>query len=387
MRAKTIIWLAAMTVLILAAAFYVVAERERQSAARNQAGPLFPGLLDQANAVAGITVVRGEERAAINRDGDRWQLTDKGGYPAKFETVKSTILGLGEIETLAPKTDDPARHGALGLNGPDAADDAAIQVTLLNRADEVLASVLLGNPAAGGDNRRYVRKAGDDQTWLATVPVTVSPDPLAWVESTITNILRERVRRLQIVQPDLSTLTISRAQGDPAQFEVEGVPAGMKVADKTVVARMGGVLSGLRMEDIAAAADLPFGDAPETVSVIQTFYGLQVTARTIEHEGRSWTRFEALFDRDLMVEPYPGRPVNPDTEDPEQQAKDLEERLAAVEAEAKELNDRLNGWAFVVPAHKLEQLTQPMIGLIEPEEEAPASNGEVPVDPVSPSNP
>lgn len=370
MRAKTLIWLVIVTVVIGVAAFYATTERQGQGRVSGTAGLLFPELIDQANDVAKISVTRGTESVVVERSESGWGLSGKAGYPVTFETVKSLILTVAEIEKISSKTNDPQRLGVLGLNDPDSEENAAIGVTLSDAGGGVLAAVLMGDPAPGGQDRRYIRLAEDSQSWLARSRVNVSEDPISWVDSTITNVTRDRVRRVQIIQSDLSTLTAEREEGDPAAFDVPGIPEGMKISDRGVVARLGNVLSFLQMEDIAKASELPFSDSDNIVSVVETFDGLRVKATTIEHDGASWTRFEAEFDELLVAIEEESESVS---EDDSVAASEAE---SPVLAEVNDINERLGGWAFVVPDHKLAQLTQPMIGLIEPdvEETTPATD-------------
>ena len=93
---------------------------------------MFAGLLGRANDVSIIEVVGGGEKFSIERVGERWIVPEKSNYPAKFEVVKKIIMDVAELELTAKKTNDPERHGVLGLASPAAEMGGALALQLFD---------------------------------------------------------------------------------------------------------------------------------------------------------------------------------------------------------------------------------------------------------------
>ena len=127
--------------------------------------PLLPGLRERVNDVAALTVQAADGRFTARRGAEGWTLDESDGYPARFETVKKTLMGLAELRTLEAKTANPARHVELGLEDPEAPDATSALVTLLDAQGQSLGAVVLGRSGSAPQSL-YARRASDAQCWL-----------------------------------------------------------------------------------------------------------------------------------------------------------------------------------------------------------------------------
>src|SRR5262245_36827735 len=138
-----------VTLLLVTAAVGVAAvfamQRRDADAIGPATGPLFPGLTDRVNDVASLKVATAQGQVTVRRDGETWHVDERDGYPARFETVKSVLLGVADLKTLEPKTTRPELYGKLGLAEPTDEGSDATQLTLLDGGGNALASVLVGH--------------------------------------------------------------------------------------------------------------------------------------------------------------------------------------------------------------------------------------------------
>ena len=134
MKTRSLIVLAVVAVVVIAGAVFAVRDRESGTRHRVVGEPLFPGLIESVNSVASVEVTQGEDRYTIVRDGDVWGLAEKGGYPAQFDMVKKTIVGVAEIALVEAKTSKRDRLAELYLAEPDAEDGAGTRIALRGEA-------------------------------------------------------------------------------------------------------------------------------------------------------------------------------------------------------------------------------------------------------------
>jgi hypothetical protein len=250
--------------------------------------------------------------------------------------VKRTLIDIAEAKILERKTDKPQEHYVLGVEGIEQGGET-VHITMLND-DETIAGVLLGHEREIADNmgprQFYVRREGENRTWLAEGYLNINPLMLNWINSEVINIARERVAKLTISQPSGDALTIVNT-GKKDKF---GVPEFM---DKTIFKYeqlgydMAGTLFQLRMEDVVPASDFERGDSEVVTAEFVTFDGLVVTTETSFIDGFYYSTFNAKFDQNAVTK----APV------------DIEETgelktADTVQAEAEKLNKHFDGWVY-----------------------------------------
>lgn len=366
MRRRNLLLFGAATGAVLVLAVAVTVWRDAELRREHEPERVFPGLIDRVNEVREIAVESGEELFAVRRtDSEGWVLPDLADYPVAPERAKKLLVTLSVLETIEPKTSDPLRHGALGLNDPTAAEGGAVRVTLLDDAGGELASLLVGRDASATRETRYVRRAGEEQTWLVWRNFDLPARAAGWLDSSILDIQRWRVKRIEIEQADGGTVEVSRDAYDKQHFELRGVPEGFEPSNPFVGNQLGSALERVSMVTIRRAEEVPFpDDAP--VARVETFDGMRLEVRTAEVDGVDWLRAEAAYDPSVRQElPEDGPNIVGLPEMP---------ALEEVEEEVRGLNGRLGRWAFAVAPAKREQLSQRLADMIK-EKEPPAGEG------------
>jgi hypothetical protein len=97
--------LAAATALSLGLAAWAVTARDVPLAASRQAEPMFAGLLDRLNDVQTIKVTGSGQTLTMTRTADgKWQLAERGGYPADYKKARELALGLASLQLVEAKT-------------------------------------------------------------------------------------------------------------------------------------------------------------------------------------------------------------------------------------------------------------------------------------------
>ena len=91
---------------------------------------LYANLIAQVNNVVQIDVRNAEHRTELERVDNKWQIANRDGYPARFETVKQVVVGIAELAILETKTSVPERYPRLRVEDVDTPDAKSLQVTL-----------------------------------------------------------------------------------------------------------------------------------------------------------------------------------------------------------------------------------------------------------------
>ncbi|MFO1070196.1 MAG: DUF4340 domain-containing protein [Geminicoccaceae bacterium] len=322
--------LLAATVVAVGLAGWAIATRQVPAAGRTVDEPLVAGLLDRLDDIATIRFRRGETVATVRRDGDVWRVEELRGYPADTARIRDLALGLANLRLVETKTAQADRLDRLDLGDPATAPaDGAREITLEDASGAVLASVVLGRerPKLFGSagSGIYVRRAGEDQAWLAAGELTVPDGPLKFAQVPILDVGEGEVARvtLDVAGPD-PVVVLKHAPLDET-FALEGVSPGMQ-ADNERLGRLAATLDMLQVQDVMPAADRPLG--PETRAVrFETWDGLVVTVTTDRPLNgplpETWARFSVATGPKLGDAPE----IDPGAPDAAERARTLQARL------------------------------------------------------------
>jgi hypothetical protein len=343
MNNRTMIWLAGA--LVILAILAMIGQRGQQP--QTQSGNMFlPGLLESLDDVRRVEIVgAGEERlATLERDDSGWTVLERGGYPADLTKMRHVLLSLAETQILEAKTANPALHDRLGLEAIDSDTAGGVAIQLIGPAEPV--RIIVGN--AEGDYQRYVRRQGEDQTYLINRDPEIATSAVDWLDTAIVNVDGERIQHVTVSRSDSEPLIVSKAVRGQANFTVENIPEGREIRYDSIANVMDNILESLTLDDVE-----PLTETTDEVIVTEfrTFDGLVITARSLERDDSAWASFEAGVDPTLPPE--------------------SEQTRADAEVEATEINERVQGWRYQIATYKFDQLTREMAELlkdVEPEE-------------------
>ncbi|NYZ15074.1 DUF4340 domain-containing protein [Azospirillum sp. RWY-5-1] len=334
MQTKTLLVLGLATAAAVAGAGWALNHQPEVRTEIATGGPLFPALMNQVNDVTRIDLVSAKGVATLARDGERWIVLQKDGYPADANLVKAAVVGVAQATIVDARTALPDLYDRIGVQDPDAKGATSTRLTL-GAGDAPLASLILGNEAARGGpgqaSTLYVRKAGEAQSWLVRGPAErLEADPMRWVDRTVPRLPRERLASVEIRQPDGTELRLSRASPTEPAFTATGLPEGAQ-PKASAIDETTGALGYLSFEDVGKTDPAWFKDG--TTAVFRSFDGMVLTVRQARREDARWLTFDAAFDGEA-AKAHAGAAGLLKPEE--------------VEAQAKDWHARFAGWSFKV---------------------------------------
>lgn len=366
MRRATWLVLLVLTVVFSAAAAVMLQQRIERFAPAAVEQALFPGLEGRVNDVAELQFVTGEGAWTLKRDDKHvWRMVERGGYAADVDRVKQTVVALARSEILAAKTANPELHARLDLEepkpkGPDGKNDAetrkTVKLTARDASGETLAALILGKTKQMSTSKEpaqiYVRRAGEDQTWLVEGFFDVREKPTDWLDTDMFEVPREKVQSVVIAHPGAGTLTLER--NDKGELHVAGgLPEGRKEEEIRLTAASR-ALETPRFRDVRPASEVDM--AKPVVATYRTDNGMTVTVRTVQadrkldEEQAYWTTFDFAFDAAKVT----GEGADPEAA-----------RKAAEAARA-----RTEGWAYLFPHFTAQNFIHSMDTVTAPEKES-----------------
>lgn len=372
MQLKHLMALAALTGLFVIAALFAVINREKANLADFPAQLLFPALEQQIDSAAKITLETAQTKIIAARDPKTggWSLPERGGWPANFDTVRQSVLALAKLTAMERRTARPENHAALLLKAPDSAGKTGrgFRITAENAQGETLAALIIGKvqtpPSGTRPGTAYVRREGEDQTYLAQGDVNIPLLVADWIDRALFDLAADRIRSVTITPPSGTKYEISRADAK-APFAISSIPKGKELVLADLPESIAKAVSLLPLDDAMPADGIDFSGAFR--SEHRTFDGLVLISETVRRDNVRWTRFEPRFDAAQAEAANPLMAANPALL-----------KTDAVQKQIAEIIARTKGWAFRLPGMKAADLTRDYDGLFktpEPEKKSDGAHG------------
>ena len=317
MTARRLIILVAAAIVALAGGWYFGAGTATVEQTRATQGTLmFPGLAPKLASAAKLEITHQGKQTVIEKrpNGDGWGVASMHDYPIQPSKLRGLLTALTELRLAEPRTSNPSEFSRLGVDDPNGAAATGVLLRVADSAGKPILALIIGHSRVRGQGHGpdevYVRRPGDNQSWLADGSPQADADPAAWLDRDIIDIQHDRIASVSVGD---GALTFGKTDG---KFAVTK-PADHPPLEAYKVDNVARALEHLTFTEVKA-------DAPGTEAghaVFTATDGLAVTVTLFHADKDVWARFAAS-----------GTP------------------------EADKLNARLAGWFYQIGAWKEKSL-------------------------------
>jgi len=348
MQPRSFLGLLLVTLAAVIAAAVVLATSPGGGRVGEGGEPAFPRLRQAADTAASIAITTGAGGFTLVRGDDgTWTLPEKAGYPAEPGTLRSLLLGAARLTLAERKTDQRERLPRLWLEEPDHPAAQSLRLTVTAADGAVLADAIVGRTTndlvAQQEGGTYLRLAGETQAWLAAGRLSVSPDPLDYLDRSVVSLPADTIRRVVVTRADGGVILLERNRGEATLAVKTGLAEG-QTADAKVLAGVANLLDGLGFADVARADDIAFPADAVRVTVT-SFDGIEVRLVLALLDGVPWARVSAALAKEHT---------------------DDAERLKGTQAFIDRLAARTAGWAYRLAPAAYERLAPSAESLTTP---------------------
>ncbi|HEV2650623.1 MAG TPA: DUF4340 domain-containing protein [Rhizomicrobium sp.] len=294
-RRRHLLILAIIALVSVLLAGVAVWQQSRNDVSTTSQDDFFPGFAKKVRKATHIHIASSTGAFDITFSPQKgWVVPQRYDFPASFDLVRRTLVGMAALVTLEPKTANPAWLHFIGLDAPP--KGTGIAITVSNEKGEALAALIAGRSEDIGDSSGaiglFVRRPNEDQSWL--VRSVFDPRPLIsdWLDKTVVDIDRARIQSVTFQPPNAPSFTVSRAKPADADFTLS--PLSKPLPDASMPDALAAAITGFSFNDVRPAKDLDFG-APGGAShvVTTTFDGLRVTVNVLKQGTDYWASVSA----------------------------------------------------------------------------------------------
>lgn len=343
--------------------------------------------------LAHILIRQGTNELNLIKQDDRWQVRERGGYPADYSALSSAILKLRDLKAVQTETVGASQLGRLELLPPGSGANTAALVEFRDASGKVLESLWLGKaqnrkdtqPGPMGDMGggfpvgRWVMTGGATNTAvLVSDPLSnLAPQPQSWLSKDFIKV--EKIKAISVTHSEATnSWSVSRETDSGGDWKLADAKEGESL-DSSKTSGFGWALSSPSFADVAVSVDGLGLDKPTTLRV-ETFDGFTYNLRVGTKSGDNLPLAIAVSGN------YPkARPPGAD-EKPEDKTR-LDQEFAT---NLKKLDDKLAAekglekWTYLVSSWTLDSLMKNRSELLAGPKTAEASEAPPETAPTEP---
>jgi len=301
--------------------------------------PAFPDLRAQPDAVAKVTIQTHNATVTLTRTSpETWTSPDHFNYPAATEKIARLVRQLNDMRLIEAKTANAERYARLEVE--DLTEDTNSRLIRLEGADgQVLAEALIGKRlfrlTGNANSGTYIRRPGEEQSWLASGGFDLEPEVEAWLDQLIVEIDRNEVAKVEIELADGETYSVSRQTAEET-LQFDNLADGETLRVDANVLELASAMTAVRFDGVMPATELALPDNFH-LAQITTFDGL-----------RLWMQFGLIDD-----EPWATFGFNEVT------ALSADATSDTVKQRIESLNNETVGWVYQINQSLYQRLTKP----------------------------
>ncbi|MBV9570493.1 MAG: DUF4340 domain-containing protein [Alphaproteobacteria bacterium] len=338
-RRRRLVILAAIAAVLVVFAALALWQQSEQLAPKYQPTTMFPDLPHQASSVAKIHIAAKKGSFdVVNKPNKGWVIASRNDFPASFEQVNRTVVGIAGLQLLEPRTARADWLHFLNLDAPPKGE--GVLISLFDAKGQNLAAIIAGSSEDIGDRSGasglFVRKPDSTQSWLAKGTLEPKAEVTDWYEKNLLSVERARIAQTDVTPSDGPAYSVKRDTAKDPSFKLVNLPAGRELAYPGAPDNVGAGIVGLTFDDVKPAKGMDFSKSGRIVT--RTFDGLIVTLQVMEQGKDYWATVSA--------QAAPGK--------------------AAAAREAQAINGRASGWAYKLPPFRAQQLMAKQESLLKP---------------------
>ncbi|HEY1615310.1 MAG TPA: DUF4340 domain-containing protein [Rhizomicrobium sp.] len=329
---------AALAVVLAVLALYI---QSNAVASHYTPEPFLPNLASEVPEIARVKIVDKKGTVdAVFKPARGWVIASHDDYPASFERLRETLVGLAALQTIEPKTARADWLHYVDLEPPPKGSGVAI--TLYNGKGETLAALITGKSEDIGDPSGavglFVRHPDSPQSYLVRSVFEPKTDAGEWLDKQVMDVELSRIAEADVNPLSGPSFEVKRDKPSVAGFTLVDLPQGRELSDSGAPDSVAAAITGFTFEDVRPVREFDFSDPHAARLVAKTFDGLVVTVRTIKQGQDYWSTVSA--------DASSGKP--------------------AAEREAREIDRHASGWAYKVPGYKGPPLMPTLESLLKP---------------------
>jgi hypothetical protein len=327
MSRQRLVALIVIALLALGGASFLAGRRDGSQ--QRTGASLFPTLAAQANSASEMTVFKGSSTPSltVHKQNEQWTVAERANYPADISKLRGLLQSLADAKIIEEKTSNPASYPVIGVEDPLKPEAGGAEVSI-SVADGKHA-VIVGKSSPEGS---YVRRAGEEKSYSVAPAISVDAEPRFWIDTKLLDLKTADIQKVDMKFSGAPSYMIHRAATPPAaapaaatppapaspappatppasatpaappppaDFILDGVPAGRKAGDAQTLAPSPTSYGNLSIDDVTQADSIDFSRASVATLTLANGNVVSITGAVIGE--KHWVKVSATQDAALTA--------------------------------------------------------------------------------------
>lgn len=339
MTPKSFLGLAAVTLLTTIGAVVTVINQPSTGPVAFVDEPAFPALRANPDAVAKVTIQTKDGNVTLTRmSPETWIAPDHYEYPAASEKINKLVRQLNDMRLIEAKTSSQERYARLEVE--DLGEDSSSRlIRLEDDQGSIVAEVIIGKRlfrlTGTQPTGTYIRRMGEDQSWLASGGFELDPEVQTWLEQLVVEVPGEQVKRIEIIPNEGDSYIASRVEQE-GNLILENLAEGETPNQESDLSQLESAMTSVRFASVKPISEVEWPEKPH-VTKVTTFDGLDLTVKLTLIDDEPWATFTA---KNAVL------PAGETIADEVKQA-------------VESINNRTRGWVYQINQSMFQRLTKP----------------------------
>jgi hypothetical protein len=362
MTPRRLLILGALAVATIAIGLWI--SRSSTSSGPDLDAQLYPSLEKELDSVTSVKLLQAGDVPAVElqRGASGWTVAERSGYPADVAKLRKLLLDLAEAKVIEEKTANPQSYATLGVEDTSQPSATGSRVQLAGVSKPV--DLIVGKMAPGAKSR-YVRRAGEPQSWLVDRTLDTSTTADAWLRKEIIDVSADRIQSARITLGGAKAYAAEKSGRAAANFDVQGLPRGKELSSPSAANALATSLAGLALTDVRHAKD--FVTPGADVADVKTFDGLAIRIEGWKQGEKRYIAVKTAFDaaqaeRSRLPVEAPASEGAPSSPPASATIPNTDEK---VRQEADSIQQKVAGWVYEIPEYKYDAIFKPLEDLLK----------------------
>jgi len=384
-----------MGLIVLLIVALIVFDRAEENSVTRESKVLLSGV--NSDQISKVLIEQGKAKVEIEQSGDGWGVTERSGYPADINKLRSLLLKLVDLNVSQKVTSNPANFERLGVSDNSHQKESGKgpgKISLLDSSSKELAVVLLGERKKKSAKKeegleesvgQFVRKAGSNDVYLLAEPIEITSSPETMIATDLLSIPSAKVKRVLqekvtggTREKQFEMLSVKEADGK-VRFDLDLEPNAKQEIQKTIVDSIAAGLENVRILDVAKAS----AENERNFDLVTTYElstGAVYQVESATKDSRAFAKYSVSFNKTLADNTVTetenlNLKRKSEYEEKKKEAEEKKEKMPAdfvpLKADVVTLEDtakeqkKFSNWIFEFPAYQIEKYRRSESDLIK----------------------